>query len=129
RSRQGAARQGARDRRGRRGLAAIGAARGLGAIVRAVDTRSGVREQVHSMGAEFLEVDIEEEGAGAGGYARVMSPAFIAAEMALFAEQAKEVDIIITTALIPGKPAPTLITEEMVSSMRPGSVIVDLAAE
>src|SRR5690606_30081135 len=111
------------------GLAAIGAARGLGAIVRAFDTRSEVREQVHSMGAEFLEVDIEEEGAGAGGYARVMSPAFIAAEMALFAEQAKEVDIIITTALIPGKPAPTLITEEMVSSMRRGSVIVELAAE
>jgi len=111
------------------GLSAIGAARGLGAIVRAFDTRSEVREQVQSMGAEFLEVDIEEEGEGGGGYARVMSPAFIAAEMALFAEQAKNVDIIITTALIPGKLAPTLITEEMVSSMRPGSVIVDLAAE
>nr|PZN21545.1 MAG: Re/Si-specific NAD(P)(+) transhydrogenase subunit alpha [Pseudomonadota bacterium] len=111
------------------GLAAIGAARGLGAIVRAFDTRSEVREQVHSMGAEFLEIDIEEEGAGAGGYARVMSPEYIAAEMALFAEQAKDVDIIITTALVPGKPAPTLITEEMVDSMRPGSVIVDLAAE
>ena len=111
------------------GLSAIGAARGLGAIVRAFDTRSEVREQVQSMGAEFLEVSIEEEGEGGGGYARVMSPAFIAAEMALFAEQAKTVDIIITTALIPGKPAPTLITEEMVNSMRPGSVIVDLAAE
>ncbi len=111
------------------GLSAIGAARGLGAIVRAFDTRSEVREQVQSMGAEFLEVEIEEEGEGGGGYARVMSPAFIAAEMALFAEQAKTVDIIITTALIPGKLAPTLITEEMVSSMRPGSVIVDLAAE
>jgi H+-translocating NAD(P) transhydrogenase subunit alpha len=111
------------------GLSAIGAARGLGAIVRAFDTRSEVREQVQSMGAEFLEVSIEEEGEGGGGYARVMSPAFIAAEMALFAEQAKTVDIIITTALIPGKLAPTLITEEMVNSMRPGSVIVDLAAE
>jgi NAD(P) transhydrogenase subunit alpha len=111
------------------GLSAIGAARGLGAIVRAFDTRAEVREQIESMGAEFLEVNIEEEGAGAGGYARVMSPEFIAAEMALFLEQAKDVDIIITTALIPGKPAPTLITEEMVNAMRSGSVIVDLAAE
>ena len=111
------------------GLAAIGAARGLGAIVRAFDTRAEVREQVQSMGAEFLEVSLEEEGAGAGGYAKEMSPAFIAAEMALFLEQAKSVDIIITTALIPGRPAPTLITEEMVNAMRPGSVVVDLAAE
>jgi NAD(P) transhydrogenase subunit alpha len=111
------------------GLAAIGAARGLGAIVRAFDTRAEVREQVQSLGAEFLEVAMEEEGSGVGGYAREMSPAFIAAEMALFAEQARSVDIIITTALIPGKPSPTLITEEMVSSMRPGSVIVDLAVE
>jgi len=111
------------------GLAAIGAARGLGAIVRAFDTRSEVREQIHSMGAEFLEVDLKEEGAGSGGYAKVMSAEFIAAEMALFAEQAKDVDIIITTALVPGKAAPVLITEEMVSSMRKGSVVVDLAAE
>jgi H+-translocating NAD(P) transhydrogenase subunit alpha len=111
------------------GLAAVGAARGLGAIVRAFDTRAEVREQVQSMGAEFLEVEIEEEGSGGGGYAKQMSAAFIAAEMALFLRQAKEVDIIITTALIPGKPAPTLITEEMVNAMRPGSVIVDLAAE
>jgi NAD(P) transhydrogenase subunit alpha len=111
------------------GLAAIGAARGLGAIVRAFDTRAEVREQVQSMGAEFLEVALEEEGSGIGGYAREMSPAFIAAEMALFSEQAKSCDIIITTALIPGKPSPTLITEEMVNSMRPGSVIVDLAVE
>jgi len=111
------------------GLSAIGAARGLGAIVRAFDTRAEVREQVQSMGAEFLEVQLQEEGSGAGGYAREMSPAFIAAEMALFARQAKEVDIIITTALIPGKPAPTLLSEELVNSMRPGSVIVDLAAE
>ena len=111
------------------GLAAIGAARGLGAIVRAFDTRAEVREQIHSMGAEFLEVTIKEDGAGSGGYAKTMSPEFIAAEMALFAKQAKDVDIIITTALVPGKAAPVLITEEMVSSMRQGSVIVDLAAE
>ncbi|HET9960607.1 MAG TPA: Re/Si-specific NAD(P)(+) transhydrogenase subunit alpha [Polyangiaceae bacterium] len=111
------------------GLAAIGAARGLGAIVRAFDTRSEVRDQVQSMGAEFLEVEIQEEGGGGGGYAKQMSPEFIAAEMALFLRQAKDVDIIITTALIPGKPAPVLITEEMVRAMRPGSVIVDLAAE
>ena len=111
------------------GLAAIGAARGLGAIVRAFDTRPVVKEQVQSMGAEFLELTFEEDGTGEGGYAKTMSPEFIAAEMALFAEQAKDVDIIITTALIPGKAAPTLITEEMVRSMKPGSVIVDLAAE
>ena len=111
------------------GLAAIGAARGLGAIVRAFDTRAAVRDQVKSMGAEFLEVTIQEEGEGGGGYAREMSPAFIAAEMALFAQQAKDVDIIITTALIPNRPAPILITEDMVKSMKKGSVIVDLAAE
>ena len=111
------------------GLAAIGAARGLGAIVRAFDTRAAVRDQVKSMGAEFLEVNIEEEGEGGGGYAKEMSPAYIAAEMALFAAQAKDVDIIITTALIPNRPAPVLITEDMVKSMKKGSVIVDLAAE
>ena len=113
------------------GLAAIGTAGSLGAIVRAFDTRPEVKEQVESMGAEFLELEFEsdEEGSGSGGYAKVMSKAFIEAEMALFAQQAREVDIIITTALIPGKPAPELITEEMVKSMREGSVIVDLAAE
>jgi NAD(P) transhydrogenase subunit alpha len=111
------------------GLAAIGTAKGLGAIVRAFDTRLVVKEQVESMGGEFLELQFEEEGSGEGGYAKVMSKEFIEAEMALFAEQAKDVDIIITTALIPGKPAPKLITEEMVSSMKEGSVIVDLAAE
>ncbi len=111
------------------GLSAIGAARGLGAIVRAFDTRAAVRDQVRSMGAEFLELDFSESGEGAGGYAKEMSPEFIKAEMELFARQAKEVDIIITTALIPGKPAPRLITAEMVRSMKPGSVIVDLAAE
>ena len=111
------------------GLAAIGAARGLGAVVRAFDTRPQVKEQIISMGAEFLELDFTEEAAGEGGYARVMSPAFIEAEMKLFAEQAKEVDIIISTALVPGKPAPVLLTQDTVESMRQGSVIVDLAAE
>lgn len=111
------------------GLSAIGAASGLGAIVRAFDTRAAVKDQVKSMGAEFLELDFEESGEGAGGYAKVMSEEFIKAEMALFADQAKEVDIIVTTALIPGKKAPTLITAEMVESMKPGSVVVDLAAE
>ncbi|WP_035986749.1 Re/Si-specific NAD(P)(+) transhydrogenase subunit alpha [Leptolyngbya sp. KIOST-1] len=111
------------------GLAAIGAAKSLGAIVKAFDTRLVVKEQVQSLGAEFLELHFDEDGSGEGGYAKVMSPAFIAAEMALFAQQARDVDIIITTALIPGKPAPLLITQEMVESMKPGSVVVDLAAE
>ncbi|MDQ0547837.1 Re/Si-specific NAD(P)(+) transhydrogenase subunit alpha [Pantoea agglomerans] len=111
------------------GLAAIGAAGSLGAIVRAFDTRPEVKEQVQSMGAEFLELDFEEEAGSGDGYAKVMSEAFIKAEMALFASQARDVDIIVTTALIPGKPAPKLITEEMVASMKPGSVIVDLAAQ
>ncbi|MEW6320432.1 MAG: Re/Si-specific NAD(P)(+) transhydrogenase subunit alpha [Acidobacteriota bacterium] len=111
------------------GLAAIGAARGLGAIVRAFDTRPTVKEQVKSMGAEFIELAVEEEGEGAGGYAKEMSAAFLAAEKAMFAAQCREVDIIITTALIPNRPAPVLITEEMVKTMKAGSVIVDLAAE
>jgi NAD(P) transhydrogenase subunit alpha len=111
------------------GLSAIGAARGLGAIVRAFDPRSATKEQVASMGAEFLELDVKEEGEGKGGYAKEMSDAFLKAEMALFAQQAMQVDIIVTTALIPGKPAPKLITQGMVESMKPGSVIVDLAAE
>jgi NAD(P) transhydrogenase subunit alpha len=111
------------------GLAAIGAAKSLGAIVRAFDTRPEVKEQVESMDAEFLEVSVKEEGAGVGGYAKVMSPEFIKAEMELFAQQAKDVDIIITTALIPGKPAPKLIVADTVKLMKPGSVIVDLASE
>ncbi len=112
------------------GLAAIGAAKSMGAVVRSFDTRPEVKEQVESMDAEFLMLDFaDEDGAGEGGYAKVMSKEFIEAEMALFAEQARDVDIIITTALIPGKPAPRLITAEMVESMRDGSVIVDLAAE
>ena len=111
------------------GLAAIGAGRALGAIVRAFDTRPEVKDQITSMGAEFLELEFNEDGTGEGGYAKVMSPEFIKAEMDLFAKQSKDVDIIITTALIPGVKAPVLITGEMVKSMRRGSVIVDLAAE
>lgn len=111
------------------GLAAIGAAKSMGAIVRAFDTRPEVKEQIESMDAEFLMLDFKEDGSGSGGYAKTMSKEFIEAEMALFARQALEVDIIITTALIPGKPAPQLITAEMVESMKPGSIIVDLAAE
>ncbi|MGQ8820482.1 Re/Si-specific NAD(P)(+) transhydrogenase subunit alpha [Bibersteinia trehalosi] len=110
------------------GLAAIGAANSLGAIVRAFDSRPEVKEQVQSMGAEFLEIDFQEEGGSGDGYAKVMSEEFNKRAMALYAEQAKEVDIIITTAAIPGKQAPRLITKEMVNSMKPGSVIVDLAA-
>lgn len=111
------------------GLSAIASARRMGAIVRGFDTRPAVREQVQSLGAEFVEVDFQEDGAGQGGYAKEMSKEFIEAEMKLFMEQAREVDIIITTALIPGKPAPKLITKEMVAAMKPGSVVVDLAAE
>ena len=101
----------------------------MGAIVRGFDTRSAAREQVQSLGAEFIEVDIQEAGDGAGGYAKVMSKEFIEAEMKLFYEQCREVDIVITTALIPGKPAPKLITKQMLAAMHPGSVVVDLAAE
>ena len=111
------------------GLSAIGTAVSLGAMVRAFDTRLEVKEQIESMNAEFLKLDFTEDGSGAGGYAKVMSKEFIEAEMALFARQAKDVDIIITTALIPGKPAPKLITKDMVETMKQGSVIVDLAAE
>ncbi len=111
------------------GLAAIGAARALGAIVRAFDTRAAVKDQVKSMGAEFIELNVVEEGEGQGGYAKEMSPAFIKAEMEMFAAQCKEVDIVITTALIPNRPAPILITEDSVKLMKKGSVIVDLAAE
>ncbi len=111
------------------GLSALGTARGMGAIVRAFDTRLEVKQQIESLGGEFLELEFKEDGSGSGGYAKQMSPEFIQAEMALFAAQAREVDIIITTALIPGKPAPKLITHEMVASMRVGSVVVDLASE
>ncbi|WP_399679739.1 Re/Si-specific NAD(P)(+) transhydrogenase subunit alpha [Xenophilus sp.] len=111
------------------GLAAIGTAANLGAIVRANDTRAEVADQVKSLGGEFVKVDYEEEGSGGGGYAKVMSEGFQAAQRQMYAQQAKDADIIITTALIPGKPAPKLITAEMVQSMKPGSVIVDMAAE
>ncbi len=111
------------------GLAAIGTAASLGAIVRANDTRAEVADQVVSLGGEFVKVDYVEEGSGGGGYAKVMSEGFQQAQREMYAKQAKDVDIIITTALIPGRPAPKLITAEMVKSMKPGSVIVDMAAE
>lgn len=111
------------------GLAALGVAKSMGATVRAFDTRSEVKEQIKSMGAEYLELDFHEEGSGQGGYAKTMSPEFIQAEMKLFADQAREVDVIISTALIPGKKAPVLITREMVESMKKGSVVVDMATE
>ena len=111
------------------GLSAITTARRLGAIVRGFDTRSAAREQVQSLGADFLEVSIKEDGSAAGGYSKEMSKEFIEAEMKLFMEQCEEVDIVVTTAAIPGRPSPKLITERMVSAMKPGSVIVDLAAE
>uniref|UniRef100_UPI00398F5CB1 NAD(P) transhydrogenase, mitochondrial-like n=1 Tax=Pristiophorus japonicus TaxID=55135 RepID=UPI00398F5CB1 len=111
------------------GLAAAGAAKSMGAIVRGFDTRDAALEQFKSFGAEPLSVDMEESGEGTGGYAKVMSKEFIEAEMALFAKQCKEVDILISTALIPGKRAPTLITKAMIETMKDGSVVVDLAAE
>lgn len=111
------------------GLAAVGQAKNMGAVVRAFDTRAAVKEQVESFGAEFLEVNVKESGEGTGGYAKEMSKEFIEAEMALFAKQAKEVDIIVSTALIPGKKAPVLIKKEHIDLMKPGSVVVDLAAE
>ncbi|MFT3706389.1 MAG: Re/Si-specific NAD(P)(+) transhydrogenase subunit alpha [Archangium sp.] len=111
------------------GLAAIGAARALGADVRAFDTRAAAREQVESLGARFLEVKLKESGEGQGGYAKVMSPEFIAAEMELFRQQAKECDVIITTALVPGTKAPILVPKDVAECLKPGSVIVDMAAE
>ena len=111
------------------GLAAIGAANGLGAIVRATDTRPEVGDQIKNLGAEFVPVEYQEEGTGVGGYAKVMSEGFQRAQLAMIAKQCAEVDVVVTTALIPGKPAPRLITAQMVASMQPGSVIVDLAAE
>jgi NAD(P) transhydrogenase subunit alpha len=110
------------------GLAAIGTANSLGAIVRAFDARPEVAEQVESMGAEFLRIDVEDTGPSADGYLRSTTADFDAKAAALYAEQARDVDIVITTALIPGKPAPRLLTEEMVASMKPGSVVVDMAA-
>ncbi|MBN8443360.1 MAG: Re/Si-specific NAD(P)(+) transhydrogenase subunit alpha [Thauera sp.] len=111
------------------GLAAIGTAANLGAIVRANDTRAEVADQVVSLGGTFVKVDYEEEGSGGGGYAKVMSEGFQAAQRDMYAREVKDADIVITTALIPGKPAPKLITADMVKTMKPGSVIVDLAGE
>ena len=113
------------------GLAAIGTAQSLGAIVRAFDVRPEVAEQIESMGAEFLFLDFEDsqDGAATGGYAAPSSPEFREKQLALFLEQAPEIDIVITTALIPNREAPELWTPEMVAAMKPGSVIVDLAAE
>ena len=111
------------------GLAAIGTAQSLGAIVRAFDVRPEVAEQIESMGAEFLMLEFDEDGSGEGGYAKPASPEFIEKEMALFRDQAPDIDIVITTALIPGRPAPKLWPAEMVALMKPGSVVVDLAAE
>ena len=111
------------------GLAAIGAARALGAEVRAFDTRAAAREQVESLGAKFLEVELKESGEGQGGYAKTMSPEFIAAEMALFREQARQVDVIVTTALVPGTKAPILVPRDVVDALKRGSVVIDLAAE
>ena len=113
------------------GLAAIGTAQSLGAIVRAFDVRPEVAEQIESMGAEFLFLDFEDaqDGAATGGYAAPSSPEFREKQLALFLEQAPEIDIVITTALIPNREAPELWTQDMVEAMKPGSVIVDLAAE
>ncbi|KGN39813.1 Re/Si-specific NAD(P)(+) transhydrogenase subunit alpha [Knoellia aerolata] len=110
------------------GLSAIGTAGALGAIVRAFDARSEVAEQVESMGADFLRIEVEDTGPSADGYARETGEDFNAKAAELYAAQAAEVDIVITTALIPGRPAPRLFTEEMVASMKPGSVVVDMAA-
>ena len=111
------------------GLAAIAAARSLGAIVRAFDTRPAVKEQVESLGAQFLKFDFKESGEGEGGYAKQMSEAYIEAEQTLIAANAKDCDVIVTTAVVPGVPAPKLITSGAVVSMKHGSVIVDIAAE
>ncbi len=111
------------------GLAAIAAAKALGAVVKAFDTRPAVREQVESLGAQFVEFKFEETGEGQGGYAKEMSDAYLAAEQAMIAQHAKQSDIVISTALIPGKPAPQLITSGAVVAMAQGSVIVDMAAE
>lgn len=110
------------------GLAAIQTAKNMGAIVRSYDVRPVTKEQVESMGAEFLQVNFQEDGSGTGGYAKEMSDEYKKAQAQLMLEQAKDVDIIITTALIPGRKAPELVSNEMLSLMKPGSVCVDLAA-
>jgi NAD(P) transhydrogenase subunit alpha len=111
------------------GLAAVGCAKSLGAVVKAFDTREAVREQVESLGGQFIKFEFDEKGEGEGGYAKQMSDAYLAAEQEFIAGHAKDADIVITTALIPGKPAPKLLTSGAVVSMKTGSVVVDLAAE
>lgn len=111
------------------GLAAVQTAKNMGAVVRAFDVRPVTKEQVEAMGGQFLEVDFEEDGSGAGGYAKEMSAEWHAAAAEMLSKQCEEVDIIITTALIPGRKAPVMITKEMVAKMKSGSVTVDLAAE
>jgi NAD(P) transhydrogenase subunit alpha len=111
------------------GLAAVATAKRLGAVVKAFDTRKEVRQQIESLGGQFVELELEESGEGEGGYAKQMSAAFLAAEQALLAKQAKDADIIVSTALIPGKPAPVLLTSGAVVGMQRGSVIVDMAVE
>ncbi len=111
------------------GLAAIGTANSLGAIVRATDVRPEVADQIESMGGEFVKPDVAEGEVSSDGYAKEMGSDYAAAAALMYAEQVKDCDIVITTALIPGKPAPKLLTEEMVTSMKPGAVIIDLAAE
>jgi NAD(P) transhydrogenase len=110
------------------GLSAIGTARSLGAVVRANDTRPVVKEQVESMGAEFVKVKVKEDASGAGGYAKETSKEFQKAQLELYAKICSDSDVVITTAQIPGKPAPRLVTKEIVRAMKPGSVVVDLAA-
>ena len=111
------------------GLAAIQTAKNMGAVVRAFDVRPVTKEQVEAMGGQFLEVNFKEDGSGAGGYAKEMSPEWHAAAAQMLSKQCEEVDVIITTALIPGRKAPIMITKEMVAKMKSGSVTVDLAAE
>jgi NAD(P) transhydrogenase len=111
------------------GLAAIQTAKNMGAVVRAFDVRPVTKEQVEAMGGQFLEVDLQEDGSGAGGYAKEMSKEWHEAAAKMLSKQCEEVDIVITTALIPGRPAPKMITKDMVAKMKSGSVTVDLAAE
>lgn len=110
------------------GLSAIATARRLGAVVRAFDTRPAVKEQVQSLGARFLEMELEESAETEGGYAKMASAEFLRKEMELFSKHTADVDIVVTTALVAGGKAPTLIPAYMVEGMKPGSVIVDLAA-
>lgn len=111
------------------GLAAIGIAKGMGCIVKAFDSREAAKEQVESLGAEFIVLDYEESGSGAGGYGKVMSEAYYAAQREMTKKVAKTADVVITTALIPGRKAPILVYEDIVRNMKPGSVVVDMAAE